>query len=71
MSPLFLDPADLLAAWQKAAAENTDMPEKPTIKVTPSPDPRRGSPPAGPRRRSPSADLRRGSPLPPLSALKL
>ena len=37
MSPLFLDPADLLAAWQKAAAENTDMPEKPTIKVIPSP----------------------------------
>lgn len=31
--PLFMDPADLVSAWQKASERNPDMPKKPPVKV--------------------------------------
>ena len=40
VKPLFMDPADLVAAWQKAAARNSDMPATPKVKVCPLPPPR-------------------------------
>lgn len=33
VKPLFMDPADLVAAWKKAVASNPDMPATPTVKV--------------------------------------
>ncbi|CAN0070850.1 unnamed protein product [Ectocarpus sp. 6 AP-2014] len=38
VKPLFMDPADLVEAWKKAAASNPDMPAEPTVKVFNMPD---------------------------------
>lgn len=32
--PFFMDPADLVVAWEKAAKANPDMPKRPDVKVT-------------------------------------
>ncbi|CAN0409322.1 unnamed protein product [Pylaiella littoralis] len=38
VKPLFMDPADLVAAWNKAVKTNPEMPATPTVKVLNLPD---------------------------------
>ncbi|CAM9859530.1 unnamed protein product [Scytosiphon promiscuus] len=38
VKPLFMDPADLVTSWKKAAAANPEMPATPTVKVFNMPD---------------------------------